>query len=393
MVAEERPRFLEPAGEEQVGRKLFKRLPTAYEKFMAEQDIPIFHGIGIYDVRQLPMGPWRRMGGKGSFIELSGLSGIKGMYAVEMPGGAALNPEHHLYEEFIYVVEGRGATEVWRTSSSKRHMFEWEAGALFTIPINTEHRLLNGSSSPAIILAATNAPPIMNIFQSEKFVFQNPYQFHERYDENEDYFKSHGEIEAEPMRGRATVVSNVFPDIIHCFLPLDNRRVAGYRRIQPRFFGFEHNADSGGFIGEFPSGRYAKAHHHSSGPVLVCLTGKGYTYAWPRDLGARPWEAGKGHLVKRQDYIPGGLVSAAPGGGDWYHQHFAVAREPLRVLNFWGGPIPLNRYEDKDAGVEIKDGTNAIEFKDEDPSVAAEYRAAVEREGVPFQMREDMYRI
>lgn len=110
------------------------------------------------------------------------------------------------------------------------------------------------------------------------------------------------------------------------------------------------------------------------------------------DLGTRPWEAGKGHLVKRQDYIPGGLVSAAPGGGDWYHQHFAVAREPLRVLNFWGGPIPLNRYEDKDAGVEIKDGTNAIEFKDEDPNVAAEYRAAIEREGVPFQMIENMYR-
>ena len=53
-----------------------------------------------------------------------------------------------MYEEMYYVVEGRGSVEVWRDGSNKKQSFEWQAGSVFSIPLNTWHRLVNAASSP-----------------------------------------------------------------------------------------------------------------------------------------------------------------------------------------------------------------------------------------------------
>jgi len=392
--------FKEPAGDhEPAGYHRYKRPLTPYEKYMEEEGIPIYHGIGVYDVRQLSLGPWKRLGGRGIFLQLDGCSGIRAMYVLEVPSAAALNSERHFYDEFMYVVEGRGSTEVWREGGAKKKQtFEWQAGSLFTIPINTHHRLVNASSSPALILAANNAPPIMNIFQSRNFIFNNPYEFLERYDESEDYFKAREEVEREPFRGRAMVSSNIFPDIVHCALPLDNQRAPGYRRINPGFHGFPPGI-SGGFISEYPVGRYSKAHYHQAGAVLVCLLGKGYSYNWHKDLGQRPWESGKGDLVKVQEYIPGGLVAAAPGGGDWFHQHFGLGKGPaLRVINFWAGPSIFRGGDDPEEEIvsnniySVEEGGRSIYYRNEDPHVRKEYEAALKREGVKLDMPETLYK-
>ena len=71
---------------------------------------------------------------------------------VSVPAAGALNEERHLYEKLVLVVEGRGSTEVWQEGQSKRHAFEWQAGSLFTIPLNARHRLINAANSPALLL-------------------------------------------------------------------------------------------------------------------------------------------------------------------------------------------------------------------------------------------------
>src|SRR3954470_4101168 len=127
------------------------------------QDIPIVRAVGVSRVQDLPLKPWKRMGGKGTFIQLWGTEGLWGMHVVEVPGGGALNVEKHLYEEQYLVVEGRGSTEVW-TEGGKVHMFEWQKGSLFAIPLNAYHRIVNASSSPALLLGGTSAPNAMNLY-------------------------------------------------------------------------------------------------------------------------------------------------------------------------------------------------------------------------------------
>ena len=104
--------------------------------------------IGVSKVQNLPLAPWKRMGGRGTFIQLYGTEGKWGCYVVEVPARGALNAEKHLYEEIFYVVEGRGSTEVWLDGDNKRHVFEWQSGSLFSIPVNAWHRIVNADLEP-----------------------------------------------------------------------------------------------------------------------------------------------------------------------------------------------------------------------------------------------------
>ena len=94
--------------------------------------------------------PGREQAARGAYIELKGMEGFTGMYVGEIPSGDALIPENHLYEELIYILQGFGATEIWSAGDEKRKMhFEWHQGSLFAIPLNTRHRMINGSNEPA----------------------------------------------------------------------------------------------------------------------------------------------------------------------------------------------------------------------------------------------------
>lgn len=372
----------------------FPRPKSPYDIFMEEQGIPIYREIGVRRVQDLPLKPWKRMGGNGTFIQLLGTEGLWGCYVVEVPGAGALNAERHLYEEVYLVVEGRGSTEVWADGNGKKLTFEWQRGSLFSIPINAWHRIVNATRSPALLLAGTTAPNIMNLLSNPDFVFNCPYDFKDRFDPTDDYYKPKEEIEPDPVRGLAMRRTNIIPDIVNCELPLDNRRSPGYRRIEPHMTGNNFYL----WIGQHENGRYSKAHAHGSAAVLLCLTGKGYTYTWPATLGQTPWKDGKGDLVKRQDYEPVGMVSAAPMGGNWFHAHFGVSKEPLR-LSAWFGPNAPGRERGRpgepaiDYGaIDLKDGGTAIPYYDEDPFLRQEYEATLKQGGVVSRMEDSLYR-
>jgi mannose-6-phosphate isomerase-like protein (cupin superfamily) len=371
----------EPSANKKAGYGKFQRPPSAYDVFMEEEGIPVFRDIGISKVQNLPLKPWKRVGGKGSYIQLYGTEGKWGSYVVEVPGAGALNVEKHLYEKICLVVEGRGTTEVWQEGDKKRHVFEWQKGSLFSIPVNTYHRIVNATSSPALLLCSTDA------------VFNSPYVFRDRFNGADDFFKPKDDIEPDPVRGLAMRRSNLFSDIVNCELPLDNRRSPGYRRVEP------YMTDNSFYlwIGQHENGRYSKAHAHTSAAVLICLKGKGYTYSWPEDLGPNPWKDGKADQVRRLDYEPVGMVTAAPGGARWYHQHFGVSKEPFR-LTAWFGPHapgkepgpPGSPHTDYGA-IDITEGGTALPYWMEDPAIRKEYIETLKKEGVENRMEDKFY--
>ncbi len=385
--------FHEVTGMKKAGLGQFKQPAMPYDTFMEEQEIPIFRDIGISRVQDLPLKPWKRMGGRGTFIQLYGTEGLWGMYLVEVPGGGALNVERHLYEEVFLVLEGRGTTEVWM-EGGKPHTFEWQKGSLFSIPLNAYHRVVNASSQPALILVGTSAPNAMNLYDDNDFIFNSSYVFKKRYDGRDDYFKPNDDVTPDPVRGLAAKRTNLIPDIINADLPLDNRRSVGYRRIEPDMAGNRFYI----FVGEHQTGRYSKAHFHGSAAVLICLKGKGYTYTWPTSIGPRPWEAGKPEMVKRVEYEPVGLVSAAPMSGDWFHQHFGVSKDPLRLIAWMGPNNALSRKprvpgeKRLDLGsIDIRSGGNAIAYDEEDPFIRKEFENILAQNGAVSHMEPEMY--
>jgi quercetin dioxygenase-like cupin family protein len=383
----------EPKAGQRAGFGKWGRVKTPYDEFMDSEGIPCFRDIGIGNVNNLPLAPWKRMGGRGTYIQLHGTESKWGCYIVEVPGAGALNTEKHLYEKIMFVIEGRGTTEVWLDGDSKKHVFEWQQGSLFSIPMNANHRIINASSAPARLLAGTTAPIVLNTLQSVDAIFNCPMQFRDRFSGADDYYKYKDDIEPDPVRGLAMRRTNFIPDVVNCDLPLDNRRSPGFRRVEP----FMTNNTFYYWIGQHETGKYSKAHAHTSAAVLICIKGKGYTHTWPERLGTTPWKDGHEDQIRRIDYSPVGMISAAPGGARWFHQHFGVSKDPLRLMAWFGPwnpgrePGPPGEKHIDYTGMDIPEGGSAIPYWMEDPQVAKDYQAALDHEGVANRMLPDYY--
>jgi hypothetical protein len=259
--------------------------------------------------------------------------------------------------------------------------------------MNAWHRLVNATSGGALLLAGTTAPNVLNMINSVDAVFNNPFVFRDRFSGADDFFKPKDDIEPDPVRGLAMRRTNFIPDIVNCDLPLDNRRSPGWRRVEP----FMTNNAFYFWIGQHEQGRYSKGHAHTSAAVLICVKGKGYTYTWPERLGVTPWKDGRAGEVKRVDYEPVGMVSAAPGGARWYHQHFSGSKDPLRLTAWFGphnpgrDPGPPGEKHIDYTGMDIPEGGTSIPYWMEDPYIRAEYEATLKKNEVPSRMDPGWY--
>ena len=373
-----------------VGRTSWARPPTPYELFCDEQGVPIYRGeVGIRDVREVKLGEWARMGGRGAILDLDGTGGKHGMYLVEVPPGGALEPERHLYEEEFFVVEGRGSTEIWVDGVEGKRVFEWGPNSIFAPPLNTWHRVVNATMQPALLIVVSNAPPIMELYRNQDFIFNTSYHFKDRYDTSDSYFDAWDELGKNELSLRALYGGALVPDSVGMELPLDGQRGHGHRHTDLYMSGNKLH----GFIAEYAPGRYSKTHAHPPGPILVCLKGAGYTMCWPKSAGTTPWQNGNEDQVKITEYIPGGVVSAAPGDEDWFHGHFGVGG--LRVLAILQGhPIPTvgpPGAEEISVNRDIRQGGNTIEYRDEDPMVRKIFAEKLAKIGAKIDMPDELY--
>jgi len=357
---------------------------TAYGKWQKQEGIPVIEGFAVEDVREVPLAPWPRFGGKGAFIQLYGMEGVTGMYVAEIPSGGALKPERHFYEELVCILQGQGATEIWTDGGSK-HIFEWGPLSVFAPPLNSWHRLVNGGREPVRFLAVTNAPVMMDLLHNADFVFNCPYNFTDRYAGQPDYFNV--------GKKRHTVglmhiwETNFISNIKDVELDEQERKGAGLKITQ-----FELSGNGLiGHIAEWSVGRYQKAHYHGPGAVLLILQSQGYVLLWPKEAGTRPYESGHSDEVVEVNWREGS-VYCPPAG--WFHQHLNTGREPARQLAFRFGtsriyPVGfqvLARRKDDGTLVSVKEGGTLIEYEDEDPEIRRRYEEALRKNGVPFRM-------
>jgi gentisate 1,2-dioxygenase len=332
---------------------LKERYPD-YGKWSEQQGMPVIAGHHVEDCRTLPLHDWPAMGGQGVLINLSDQV-LDDAYVVEIAPGGSLNAEHHLYEELIYVVSGRGSTSVWSEEDKKVH-FEWQAGSLFALPINTHHQHFNGSGSdPVRLLGVTSAPLSINLFHNLDFVFDCPYDFADRFDGRANFFG-----------GEKVFRDEVFSGLWETNFVADVRQTE-LREWEERGLGSSiFLALAGGtmkvHLARFPIGTYKKAHRHGPGAHIYVLDGEGYTLMWQ-----------PGGERQRFEWHEGSLISPPNG---WYHQHFNTGDRPAHYLALHRPQVIYNKGD-----------RHQIEYEDEDPAIREEYLAEIGRRGIDLQMR------
>ncbi len=269
---------------------------TIYEEWMEKEGIPIYEAIaGVEDITELPRRPWARMGGSGTFIQIEGTRQEgSGLYVAEIPAGGALEPEKHMYDELIYILQGRGLSEVWHEGQGKR-TFEWGEGSLFAVPTNAWHKLVNGGREPVLFFAKTNAPVVMNAYRNTDFIFNCDYRFTDRYAGEADYFHASAEKRYKE-RTRTFWVTNFVPDARTIFMDDMPEKVEGGQITFFRMSSWEYNHASA-----WPAGKYHMAHYHEPGALLLGLQSTGYFLVWSKRYGIHPYQDGHGDKVVKDE--------------------------------------------------------------------------------------------
>lgn len=355
--------------------KMRRRKP--YADWQQGEGIPVYDTFFVGDMKKLELGPWQRLGADAAFVNLEGAGDSNNCYVAEIPVGKTTRPLRHLYEELVYILQGNGATTVWNDAGDK-HTFEWQAGSLFSIPLNVHFQHFNTSGKePARYVAVITAPVVMNMFHNTDFVFNAPYDFLDRFS-GEAKFDGSGELYSN-LRGTYKIwETNFVPNADTFGLYRRNNRGAGGSYL---CFELAHGTMVA-HISEFPVGTYKKAHRHGPGANVIILSGQGFTLLW---------EDGKWDERVKVDWQPGSIVVPP---SNWFHQHFNSGAEPARYLALrWGS----NRYtfrpdgpgEEKGATeTSVKDGGAQIEYADEDPEVHRLFEAELKRAGATCHMKE-----
>jgi uncharacterized RmlC-like cupin family protein len=343
-----------------------------YLDWIANEGIKRIVDYKFEDLDEVELGDWERKGGKGAVINIPSGSLPNDCHLIEIKPGGKSEPEHHMYEEVMYVVSGRGATSVWHDDGQKS-TFEWAAGSLVVIPLNSTYQHFNGSGADhARYLSMTNAPPVMRMFKSADFIFNNPYQFNDRFSgDNEDYFNGQGTLYRRKGSKFGTMwKTNFVPNAD--VMKLWQYRDRGAGGINTHF-DLAGNV-TGTHISEFPVGTYKKGHRHGPGAHLVILGGVGFSMLWwdneKKEYEVAPWK--KGGMV----IVPADAT---------YHQHFNTGQEPARYLALRSGDGQPSGWGE--SNVSIKEGGMQIEYEDEDVEIHRIFEAQLAEHGAPCRMK------
>lgn len=225
---------------------------------------------------------------------------------IELPPGGRLLPQRHLAEEIIYIVSGKGFTEMW-VDAEEKVRYAWEAGDLLSPSLNTWHQHVNASdSAPARYVAISTTPISKNIFPSEEFLTGSDFVFADRWRQGimqqPEYTPEGGFESSEVVRMR---VGHMLPDI-------DDRELRQRRQGAWGITILPEGDLAGNRVlemevrekdGEEFTDEQAHLHHHPWEVVYVVLDGAGYTNARSNgeELRRIDWEAGDLFIIEANE--------------------------------------------------------------------------------------------
>jgi oxalate decarboxylase/phosphoglucose isomerase-like protein (cupin superfamily) len=335
-----------------------------YRSWVRNEGLEIIPAHYIPDLRKLELKKWERRRGSAVFINHEESNRSNDCYVCEIPPGGNLNQQRQMYEEMVYILDGRGSTVVWNDRGDKVS-FEWQTGSLFAIPLNAWYIHYNASGvKPARYVGVTNAPLIMNVFQDAEFIFNTKHDFVARFGGEPEYFAP------SPRLNGFFSDTNFVPDTRRLKLVEAKERGADGGHIRFNLAKGTMNSH----ISEFPVGTYKKAHRHGPGAHVIIVSGKGYTFMWP-----------EGKKPQRYDWQEGSMVVPP---NMWFHQHFNTGNMPARYIALkYEGTTIRNEEGIPKAWISSREGGDQIDYADEDELIRKTFLEELAKSGVQSRMQ------
>jgi len=301
------------SNKEQVGPTIWRSRPhdTAYDEWSAKykDHMPTFEGLMIQDARTEPLSHWEDMGVDGLYMKMADYQITDG-WILEIPPHGQTNSQRHMFEAGMYFFGGPGHITI-QQDGQRAQRIDFKYRTLFSIPLNVSYQLFNESDEPVRVVVVTSFPFIINAMHNEEFVFDNPFVFRDRYD-GEEGFTQYREHPRQNL-----TLTNVVPDALEFELDKYDHRGKGTTNMHWTMSG---NTMIDLHVSEMPSGKYKKAHRHSSDAFILLVSGDGYSLTWPE---------GRYEDRIRVNWNEG-TIFVPPIY--WYHQHMNPGETSARYL-------------------------------------------------------------
>jgi quercetin dioxygenase-like cupin family protein len=181
-----------------------------------------------------------------AFDELAGNTTL-GMHLSEIAPGGQKRGHRHVDEALIYIVTGRGYSELRQDDSRPMQRIDWRAGDLISIPSNAWHQHFNLEPDRACRqLAFKNTRLLRRLFGSRDFVYANDFRFVDRYADEEDYWTARrldedGRIWINAIHDCAHVTLSEAPELGRG-IGREHFRLGGHRMLELEIVGLQPRA-------------------------------------------------------------------------------------------------------------------------------------------------------
>jgi quercetin dioxygenase-like cupin family protein len=247
-----------------------------------------------------------------AFDELSGNTTL-GVHLSEIaPGGQKLG-HRHVDEAVIYIVTGRGWSELRQDDEKPDQRVEWQAGDLISIPANAWHKHYNADpDNPTLQLAFKNTRLLRKLFGSRGFVYANNFRFDDRYADEDDYWTLRERAEDGVIR------TNVIRDCLAEELPELPEKAGAGRGVSLQQYEMGGHLMLDVALIEVVRRGYIRPRKLLAEEALYVLSGRGRTHLWQEGGG-----------VKTLKWRAGDLI--CPPLGVW-QEHLTEGHDPARFL-------------------------------------------------------------
>jgi len=343
---------------------------SAYDRWLAEQDVPIQTGYYVEDAREIKRGWWALRGCPAAILNLKGHEGVTEAHVLEIPPGETIPPFRMAIEDVVYVMEGQGICTVWAEGHPKVS-FEWQKHSLFRIPTNYYYQLSNArGGSSALTLHISYLPLAMTTNSNPKYIFDNPFVDTGELYGDESGFYAHEARAVKRANGGTEWYGNFFPDLT----VWDKLEAYGGdgRWAMGGGLTFPNSSHRPGLM-VLPSRRYRGAHRHGLGVTIIGIQeAKGLVLMWPPEGGPddvieTPWQEGS-------VFVPPNM---------WYHQHINTGGTENRQLRLFP-PRPIMNYS-------MYDPRQYVPFVEEETWVKKKFEADLAKNGLTSLMPDEAF--
>ena len=213
--------------------------------------------------------------------------------------------------------------------------------------------------------------------RNKDFVFNNAFDFEDRYAGQADYF------DPENSRTYAPTTEHHSMSIVNFVRDVWTLRLfnagQGYKDVDRHLLLSDSSLPA--HVEQFPIGTYERAHRHNAGATIVLITGTGYSLLWPQEAGEAPWKDGNGDMVEKVPWEPGVLFVPPT---QWFHQHFNTGTDPARFVRV-GGPPGNDKYKVIAEGLTTGNNT-LILYSKEDLYVRKQFKEELAKHGATIKM-------